>query len=197
MRNTKLRILTEGAIMVALAAVLSFIKIFQLPWGGSITLLSMLPVIVFSIKRGIKPGFAAAFVYSLIQLGQGIAIDGLLGWGLTPFLLICCILLDYIIPFTLLGTAGLFRKKGFWGWIAGTVLVILIRFTSHFISGISIWQTIGKLWDGFSTENIYLYSAAYNGSFMLPELVFTTIGAAVLFGVPVFKRLLMNNENDF
>lgn len=99
MRNKKLQILIEGAVMVALATVLSLIKIYKLPWGGSVTLLSMLPIIVFSIRRGVLNGLGASFVYSLIQLGFGIVLDGLLGWGLTPGMLIACMVFDYIFAF--------------------------------------------------------------------------------------------------
>ena len=67
MKNEKVLTLVEGAVMVALATVLSFIKIVHLPWGGSVTLLSMLPIIVFSIKRGVANGLAASFVFALIQ----------------------------------------------------------------------------------------------------------------------------------
>ena len=56
MQNTKTKILVEGAVMVALATVLSFIRVFKLPWGGSITLLSMLPIVLFSIRRGVSWG---------------------------------------------------------------------------------------------------------------------------------------------
>ena len=75
MKNEKVLTLVEGAVMVALATVLSFIKIIHLPWGGSITLLSMLPIVVFSIKRGIGHGLAASFAFSLIQFGQGCTED--------------------------------------------------------------------------------------------------------------------------
>ena len=75
MKNKKVLTLVEGAVMVALATVLSFVKIVHLPWGGSVTLLSMLPIIVFSIKRGVANGLAASFVFALIQFIQGCA-DG-------------------------------------------------------------------------------------------------------------------------
>ncbi len=189
MKNKKLRILVEGAIMVALATVLSYIKVYQLPWGGSITLLSMLPIAVYSIRWGIKYGFGAAFVYSLIQLGQGI-IDGLFGWGLTPWALIFCILLDYICAYTALGIAGIFKSKGTPGWIAGTAVAVLLRAVFHFLSGVLIWGSYGELWEGFSTDNTWLYSLLYNGSYMLPELVFTVIGAVIICNVPVMKRLI-------
>lgn len=96
MKNEKVLTLVEGAVMVALATVLSFVKIVHLPWGGSITLLSMLPIIVFSIKRGVANGLAASFVFALIQFIQGCA-DGLFGWGLTPVSLVACIFIDYIL----------------------------------------------------------------------------------------------------
>lgn len=176
--------------MVALATVLSFIQVYKLPWGGSITLLSMLPIAVYSIKRGIGYGFAASFVYSLVQFVQGIA-DGLFGWGLTPVMLAACILIDYILAFTVLGIAGIFRKGGIVGWIGGTVLAVFGRFVFHFLSGVVIWHSFGELWTGFSTDSEVLYSLLYNGSYMLPEMIFTTIGAVALFTVPVTKKLLL------
>ena len=160
--------------MVALAAVLSFIRVYRLPWGGSITLLSMLPIAVYSIKRGLKAGFAASFVFSLFQLFQGIT-DGLFGWGLTPVMLIACILLDYVLAYTSLGIAGIFRNKGAAGWLGGTILAVFIRFVFHFLSGVVIWHSYGELWNGFSTDNTVLYSLLYNGSYMLPEMIFTGI----------------------
>lgn len=189
MNSKKVRILVEGAMMVALATVLSYIRIFKLPWGGSVTLLSMLPIAVFSIRRGIKAGFAVSFVFSLVQLGQGI-FDGLFGWGLTPVMLIACIFLDYIGAYTVLGIAGIFKDKGLAGQLGGTALAVFLRFVVHFISGIVIWHSYGELWNGFSTDNEILYSFFYNGAYMLPELIFTVIGTAAIFSVPQTKKLL-------
>lgn len=189
-KNSKTRILAEGAIMVAMAFILSCIKIFNLPWGGSITLLSMLPIAVFSIKRGIKAGLFAAFVYALIQLGQGIAVDGLLGWGLTPVMLVSCIFLDYIGAFTVIGISGIFRKMGLVGRLLGTALAVLVRYVFHIISGAVIFHSSGMIWETFSTDNEWLYSTLYNGAYMLPEMIFTVIGAAVLLKVPQINRLI-------
>lgn len=190
-QHDKVTALVEGAVMVALAAVLSYIRVFHLPWGGSVTLLSMLPICLYSIKRGIVYGMSASFVFSLIQLIQG-AIDGLFGWGLTPVMLIACILLDYILPFFVLGLAGVFRKHGTAGWLVGTAMVVLLRFLSHFLSGIVIWHSAGKLWEGFVTDNEVLYSLCYNGAYMLPELIFTMIGAFALFTIPQTRKLIMS-----
>ncbi|MGM9682790.1 MAG: energy-coupled thiamine transporter ThiT [Eubacteriales bacterium] len=195
MKNEKVKILVEGAVMVALATVLSYIRIVKFPWGGSITLLSMLPIIVFSIRHGIKSGFGAAFVYSVIQLLQGIG-DGLFGWGLTPVSLIACIFLDYVAAFTVIGIAGIFRKKKLPGFIAGTVIAVVARFAVHFLSGVLLWHSYGELWNGFSTENTYLYSLLYNGAYMLPELIFTIVGTVILFSVPQTRRLLTDSDKS-
>ncbi len=193
MKNSKTLILVEGAVMVALATVLSFIRLFKLPWGGSVTLLSMLPITLFSIKRGIKAGMAASVLFALIQFFQGV-MDGLFGWGLTPGMLIACILLDYLVAFSVLGVAGLFRKKGLPGWICGISLALVLRFLCHFLSGIVIWKSVGALWGNFTTENFYVYSFLYNGAYMLPELIFTLIGAITLLSVPQTKRLLLTDD---
>ena len=191
MSNTsqKTKILVEGAAMVALATVLSFIRVFKLPWGGSITLLSMLPIVLFSIRRGVKSGMVVSFVYALVQFFQGV-LDGLFGWGLTPVMLIACILLDYVLAFFVLGLAGLFRKNGIAGWIGGIALAVGLRFVCHFLSGVVIWGSFGELWSGFSTDNTWLYSFLYNGCYMLPEMIFTIIGAVALLSTASGKKLL-------
>lgn len=84
MKNNNTKKLAACAVMVALGAVLSLIKVLQMPFGGSITLLSMLPCAMISIMYGLKWGFAASFVESVIQLAFGITMDGILGWGMTP-----------------------------------------------------------------------------------------------------------------
>lgn len=191
MKNEKVLTLVEGAVMVALATVLSFIKIINLPWGGSITLLSMLPIVIFSLKRGIGAGLAASFVFSLIQFGQGCA-KGLMGWGLTPAALIGCILLDYILAFTVLGLAGMFRKYGIPGMIGGSVLAMVLRLVCHYISGVVIFGSFGELWNGLTINEPWLYSLLYNGAYMLPEIVFTTVGAVILLSVPQIRKLIKN-----
>lgn len=191
--NNKTKILVEGAVMVALATVLSFIRVIKLPWGGSVTLLSMLPIVLFSIRRGIGSGLTVSFVYALIQFAQSI-MDGIFGWGLTPGMLLACIFLDYIGAFFVLGLAGIFRQKGLPGWISGISLAVVLRFVFHFLSGVIIWKSYGELWQGFSTENTYLYSFLYNGCYMLPELIFTLAGALALLSAPQTRRLLLPNE---
>ena len=195
MQNPKTRKLVEGAVMVAMATVLSYIRVFKLPWGGSITLLSMLPIVIYSVRWGIKDGFLVSFVFALIQFFQGIG-DGLFGWGLTPIMLIACIILDYLGAFTILGIAGIFRSKGKSGAIAGISLAIALRFVFHVLSGVVIWHSFGQLWGDFFTENELLYSICYNGAYMLPELIFTVVATVILLGIPNTRRLLLETNDN-
>ena len=194
MKNTKIRMLVEGAIMVALATALSFFKVVQFPWGGAITVLSMLPILVFAMRYGAVKGLAVSFVYSLIQLGQGILMDGLLGWGLTPIALVSCILLDYLLAFSVLCVAGVFGNKRLGGIIGGAVLALVLRFVCHYLSGVLIFHSFGELWEGFSTDNTWLYSLLYNGAYMLPETVFTTAGAVFLLKTPAVRKLIFGGS---
>lgn len=174
--------LTLSAIFVALATVLSLIKVYKLPLGGAVTLLSMLPIVMLSVMLGVKWGLGAAFVYSLAQLA--LDLGDVLTWGLTPASLVGTILLDYIFAFTVLGLGGLFTKKGYLGICFGSVLVMVLRFLCHFVSGIIIFD-IWCEWD-----SVWLYSLCYNGSFMLPELILTTVAAVLLFRLPQVKKIM-------
>lgn len=189
----KVRILVECAVMIALAVVLSMIKIWKMPLGGAVTLVSMLPVCVISIRHGLKWGMGTAFVYSLTQLLFGIVADGLFAWGLTPVMLIGCILFDYVVAFTVLGVAGAFRKNGEVGAYVGIIAAFVLRFVSHFISGYIIfanleqWELFGKLFENKPA----LYSIAYNGMYMLPELAITLVVVVVLMRIPSFKKNIL------
>jgi thiamine transporter len=183
MKNSgNIRALAECSVLVALSSVLSLIKIWQMPLGGSITLLSMLPVCVIPIRRGLRWGLGSAFVYSLIQLGFGIVTEGLLGWGLSPVMLAGCILFDYLLGFSVLGLAGAFRKRGQAGVYAGLALAFGLRFLSHLTSGYVIFRNLDQ-WEVFGmtfADRPLLYSACYNGFFMLPELVITLSAVFIL-----------------
>ena len=191
MKKNRTLLITEGAVMIALATVLSLIKVYKLPWGGAITLLSMTPICFFSIKRGFLAGMAVSFVYSIVQLL--LDLGEVLSWGLTTTTLISCFALDYILAFTVIGSAGAFRKLGTKGWVIGTVFALMLRLLMHFLSGVLIWHSIGKVW-GFDTSNEYLYSLLYNGSYMLPETLFTTIAVVVLLKQPAVRNMLTVKE---
>ena len=157
-------------------------------------MLSMLPIVMLSVMLGIKWGLGGAFAYSLLQLFLGIALDGLLGWGLTPIMLIGTILFDYIFAFTALGLAGIFRKKGTLGITVGIVLSMFLRFISHFISGYVIFKNLEQfeVFGSVFTNRPILYSICYNGLYMLPEIVITALAATLIFSAPQIKKLVNN-----
>ena len=169
------------AVLLALATVLSILKPFSMPWGGSITLLSMLPIVMIPLMYGTRWGMVSSFIYSLIQLG--LDLGAVLSWGLTPYALIGTIVLDYILAFSLLGLAGVFKKKGIIGIAAGVVMVLVFRFLMHFISGVVIFDT-------FTSADAWVYSLTYNASYMVPEFITTTIATVILFKVPAVKKLI-------
>ena len=169
------RMLCEGAIMVALAQILSYIKLMELPNGGSLTP-AMFPILLFALRWGLKDGLLAGFVFGLLQL----IFDGAYAWGWQSMLL------DYLLAFTPLGLAGLFKGKA-WGIFPGTVLGCAGRFVIHYISGVTIYriaaptEVLGTVFD-----NPELYSLVYNGSYMLPNTVLALVIAALLY-VPMKK----------
>lgn len=173
--QSKTHKLIEGALMVALATILSFISLYRLPQGGDITAFSMLPIILMSYRNGPKWGLLTGFAYSLIQL-----LLGFQNVFYCPTLLsqIGCILLDYIIPYTLLGAACIFAKP-FKNKIIGigvsTFIVCIIRYFCSFLSGI-------LLWGAYAPEGtpVWIYSLVYNGSYMIPETILTIIAAMLL-----------------
>ena len=180
--NEKTQKLTVSAVLIALATALSFVKIWEMPLGGAVTLLSMLPMCVLSVMYGVRLAALPCFVYAAIQM----AVSGVFGWGLTPTVLVGAILFDYLAPFTCLCFAGVFRKKGLWGIIAGILLVCVLRFLFHFASGCIFFRSYELF------NNPYMWSLAYNGTFMLPELGLTLVGAVGLFKVPAIGKFIKN-----
>ncbi len=188
MKNTKTVALCECAIMLALSVVLSYIKFFELPFDGSITLFSMLPVCLVAIKYGWRWGLGTAFCFSWFQILQG----GVFGWGLTPAMLIGSLLLDYILAYTVLGLAGIFRKKGYLGELLGIATVCVLRFVVHFLAGIILWANFEQF-EAFGQviqDSPALYSICYNGVYMLPETLLTVGVAAILLRIPQIRRVI-------
>ncbi|MCI9038003.1 MAG: energy-coupled thiamine transporter ThiT [Oscillospiraceae bacterium] len=173
-----IRCLCEAAILVALAQALSYVKLMQLPNGGSLTP-AMFPMLLFAIRWGVKPGLLAGFVFGLLQL----IFDGAYAWGWQSMLL------DYLVAFTPLGLAGLFQGKS-WGIFAGTVVGCACRFAVHYISGITIYKIIAPTeLLGMTFTSPSFYSLVYNGSYMLPNTILALILAGVLY-TPLKKYIL-------
>ena len=170
--------MAECAVMVALATGLSLITLFKLPLGGSVTVLSMLPICMLSIRHGLKWGLIGGFLHAAIQLL--LDLSAVLSWGLTPVAVVGCLLLDYIFAFTSLGLAGAFRKHGKPGMLLGICFALFLRFVFHVISGTVIFD----IWLPEEWNNPFIYSICYNGSFMLPELGMTLAAAFGLINIP-------------
>ena len=175
--------LTTCAVAVALSSVLSLISVWKMPLGGSVTLLSMLPVCMVSIKYGIKTGLLCSFIFSLIQLMLG--FSSLMSWGLTAGILIGSFIFDYIIAYSVLGLAGIFGKKSMLRMCLGICFTMSLRFVSHFVSGIIFFTSLAP--DGW---NPAIYSICYNGAYMLPEMIFTCVAAFAIFRLPYTSKII-------
>ena len=165
-----IRMMCEGAIMVALAQILSYLKLAQAPNGGSVTA-AMFPLIFFAVRWGLKPGLAVGFVFGLLQL----IFDGAYAWGWQSMVL------DYLMAFTPLGLAGLFRRKP-WGLFAGTLVGCAGRFAVHYISGVTIYKILMPTeFMRWTFTSPAAYSLVYNGSYMLPNTLIALVLSAVLY----------------
>ncbi len=187
MRNKKILILCESAVMLALAFALSYLRLWEMPQGGSITLASMLPIMLVSVKHGTRVGVSTAFLYSLTQLFQGF-MNVTISWAMSGGVLVTAIFFDYLVPFTLLGFSGIFRKSGEYGIYFGMTLSVILRFICHFATGVSIWRQWTS--DGWNT---YIYSAAYNGGFLLPDFIIVLLVAVLILRVKQVRKLLNLN----
>ncbi|MDF2819725.1 MAG: thiT [Clostridiales bacterium] len=189
MKNKNVEKLVTSAIMIALATVLSMLKIWELPMGGSITLFSMLPICVIGYKYGVKHGLYVGFVYGLFQLILG--VSGLKGLSLAT--VIGAIFLDYLIAFSVLGFSGLFRNNKKMSLslslALGCGLAGFLRFLCHFISGYLLWA----IWAEKVGWAAIVYSFQYNISYMGIETVLTVIAAGII-GAAIPKNLLINNK---
>ena len=167
--------LTESAIMIAFATVLSEIQIANLPFGGSVTACSMLPILIIAYRYGTSWGIFTAVVNGLMQMLLGM---GNLKYGTSAMAVIIIVLFDYIIAFGVLGLGGIFRKsiknQGL-SLAAGGALACILRYLCHIVSGYFVWYIWA--WDGYSP---LAYAAAYNATYMIPETIITVAGALLI-----------------
>ncbi len=173
--RSKVRIMVECALMIALATLLSYIPIFEMPQGGSITLCSMLPIMMASWRHGLKWGLFTGFVHGVLQMMMG--IENVM-YCTTILTMAGCIALDYILAYTALGSADLFKrmfKNQNVGIAVSCVVVGLMRLVCSFLSGMLIWGAYAP-----SEMPVWLYSLTYNSSYMIPEIILTTVAAVVV-----------------
>lgn len=169
--------LTETAIMLALAVLLSYVTVFQAPMGGSITAFSQVPIVIIGYRYGFKWGAGTGVIYGVLEmLLQGLGNFAYVK-GFAAYLIL--ILADYVVAFACLGVGGaLFRKvikNQTLALALGGAVASLLRFVCHFISGVTIW---GEYADGW--KSVWAYSFGYNGYYMLFEGILTVIGVVVL-----------------
>lgn len=174
--------LTECAIMVALSTVLSIIKIIDLPYGGSITAASMLPIVVAVYRHGTAWGFGIAAVSSVIQLLLGM---NALSYAVTWQAAVAIILFDYIIAFSVFALSGIFRgkvKSSATAVLLGILLSSVLRFICHTAVGCTVWAGIS-----IPTGAALLYSLSYNATYMIPETIILALAGTYVFSVMDFS----------
>lgn len=205
------------ALATVLAAVCAFIPFLNLPFGGGFTVASMLPIVIISYMYGMGWGFVSAAIYSVIQivmdlyLGKGSTIMALftpngedfMGFGAAVAILV----IDYLVAYTVLGFGGAFRKiikNKPLSLAMGTILALTLRYIAHIVSGYIFYGAWAEWF--FSQEGMYslgvwflehlsgkglalVYSIFYNGLYMIPEIIITTVAALIVGRLPVIKKV--------
>lgn len=169
-KKWNVRMLTEGGMMIALATILSYLKIYKAPMGGSVTAGSMIPIIIFAIRWGIVPGLAVGSAYGVLQ------------FILEPYFYHPIqFLLDYPLAFGLLGLAGIayYMKdkdsvKGYINIFLAIFIAISGRMICHILSGVVFFAEYA------GDKNPWLYSIQYNAFYLIPELIISCTIIAIL-----------------
>lgn len=165
MKKWSTKMLVEAGIMIALAFLLSRIKIYQAPNGGSVTAGSMIPILLFAMRWGVGPGLLTGATFGLLKLIMG-------GYIFTPIQAI----LEYPVAFGLLGLAGISynlmsRKRG--NYLFNTVLPVFLaigaRFICHFLAGIIFFGEYA------GDQNAVLYSLIYQSTYLIPEFIVSAV----------------------
>lgn len=193
-RTAKTKRLIESAVMLAIATVLSELALVKLPYGGSVTLASMLPVLLIAYRYGTPWGLACGFCYGIVQQLVGLST---LSYFTTWQSIVAIILLDYLVAFALIGVGGLFRRTGLSQSTAlavGALAACVLRYACHVISGATVWAGLS-----IPTEAALVYSFAYNATYMLPETLVTVLVAAYIgrvidFSAPELRRMTRGEE---
>lgn len=209
--SVKTKRLTESAMLLAVAIVLELVaKMFipEMPFGGQVTIVSMLPIVLISYRHGMKWGFVASFTYALLEMALGAKtvsaafLPGYFGdeTMILNALLMC--LLDYVVAYTVLGLGGIFRdrieNRGT-ALVCGSLVALGARYLSHIVSGYILFSGYAEWYftqEGFPAWGAQLveqlspqvlgvvYSVVYNGMFMIPEILLTAVAALILSRTP-------------
>ncbi len=175
-RKEKTRCLAESAVMIAAATVLSLIS-FNMPFGGSVTLMGAVPVILISYRHGVNRGIKTGLVFGVIEMIFGLENFSYVS-GITSYIILA--LTDYIVAFSCLGIGGAFKNKfknQVFAVTLGTAVSFTLKFFCHFLSGVIIWKAYaGDL-------PVWKYSLVYNISYIIPELLITVVGATAFITV--------------
>lgn len=204
--------LTVSGIMIALGTLLSFLAVYRLPYGGSITVFSMVPVMLVAFIYGVRWGLLCGAVFGALQALLGATTSAAFAdqrwWGV--FLIL---LLDYIVAFSVLGLAGIFKKNGkntAVSFALGCAAAGFLRLCAHFVSGVILfggWAEWYFTQDGFPafgakilerTSGLGLsaiYSLIYNASYMIPEIILTVFAAVILINVKPIRNIAFENTN--
>ena len=175
MRQSNTKRLVEASLLVALGTVLSLFKLVEMPYGGSITLASMLPILILSYRHGVLTGLAGGAAYALLQQLLGLKY---LSYFTTWQSVVALILLDYALAFTLVGLGGVWRKfvkKQSSALLFGAITVGALRYICHVIAGATVWAGLS-----IPDSAALIYSLGYNATYMVPE---TIVLAAVAYYV--------------
>ena len=160
------------AAALALAYLTSYIKLFEMPWGGSVTLFSMLFVVLIGNWYGPKTGLLVGLAYGIIQFIQEPYV--------LSFFQVCC---DYILAFAALGVAGFFARSKY-GLVKGYIIAVIARGVFHALGGYLYWMDYMP--DNFPKALASLYPILYNYSYLLVEGVITVI----IISIPAVSKAL-------
>lgn len=206
--NKKTKKLTLSGIMVALATILSFITIYRLPYGGSVTLLSMLPILLVGYIYGTGWGITTGIIYGIVQSVFG-AVTSSAFAGLSFINIILVLTLDYVIAFGFLGLSGIFKNKIKDDTVSfglGVFVSTVLRYLTHILSGYIVYGSYSEWF--FSQNNVpfgqtilneysgkmlsLTYSVIYNATYMIPEIIISVIAGICIIKLPQIIELCKN-----
>ena len=179
--NKKLssKTLAYAGVSVALSFVLSLIKVSPVTYGGSITLASMLPIIIFCYFYGLFPSLIVGVVYGLLQFLSD-------PYVLTPFTFI----LDYLLAFLSVAIVPIIRKfsNKKYSLLLAILCTYVLRFLFHLVSGV-IYFNMGAVWAELPTNTAFGYSFLYQVVYLVPDAIITTLVAFTLIKTNVLPKL--------